>query len=688
MLDFFHAHQVFDPLPLSPAQASCLAASMRQLVHDYAWDPVADDSITGTLLNCNENGSVVVGSNLVVLFSPVCRSIKGLSEFLNVGIEDACLKDVGLFCEKFHGCFENVNVAFVSRDIGFSWVDVRYELEGDGCKGEVDGSELKSGFFVSGIRRLGWGFCSTDSIVLGSALVPFGLIYPKIAISSNFFNFNDICKKLHAQLSLEILDVSAKTLECKCCDLEMVDLKMSSRNRCDNFLFPPDLMNSQASGREQKNLFLGLFGDGTVKLHIKAVQRYSECGKFVGHLGDPILVCESLGDSKKVQKESSGEFFADRVLDMLAMELCEVVQRKSRPIWQILLSFLYRESYWALISVSNGNGDSRMGILKPFTVSSALLCIIEDGVYRPNMLSDFGGVNMAQFGTKMDNEICKANVDLNCSNGFIDSLAGHSPSNKLVTLGDGNRKKNKKKLNMLQGLTWSAFCKTAFEHSVQDLGDVYFARECYNSKKLKFLKCWMKQIKKSSCCSLILQETSKPCQDIQEEMEDRLTKFHQGSEQPVSSSASAGEKFLTEASRIQDEAALDFQSETSEAFFSNLSNKIQQGLESEGVDLGALAERLVNSSIYWLYQKCETKSPSESQTLEVKSDDACGSIVPELTKLLLREPKELVAKHKNNVPAFQASDPGCTGFASKDIFREYPFSFLPILHNHIIDLLR
>jgi hypothetical protein len=45
------------------------------------------------------------------------------SEFLNVGIEDECLKDVGAFCENLDG-------AFVSRDIGFSWVDVRHELEG------------------------------------------------------------------------------------------------------------------------------------------------------------------------------------------------------------------------------------------------------------------------------------------------------------------------------------------------------------------------------------------------------------------------------------------------------------------------------------------------------------------------------------------------------------------------------
>lgn len=647
---------------------------MRQLVHDYAWDPVVDDSITGTLLN---NDSVVVGSNLVVLFSPVCRSIKCLSDFLNVGIDDGCLENVDAFCEKFRGFFENVNGAYVSRDIRFSWVDVSYELGGVENKVEIDESKLKFGFFGSGIRSLGWGFCSTNSIVLGSALVPFGLIYPKIAISSKVFHFGDSCKTVNAQLSLEILDVAGKPLECKCCDLKMVNLKMLPRNRSKDFLFTPDVMNLQALGCEEKKSFWGLFGDGLIKLHIKAVQRYVECVKFVGHSAENlVLVCESLGDSKNDQKESFGDFFADRVLDMLASELGEFVQRKSTPNWEILLSFLYKEGYWALVSLSNGNGDSCMGILKPFTVSSALVSIIEDGVYPPYKVHDSGGANVAQLIMKMDNEICKPNVDLKCSDECIDSQAGSSPSNKTAALGDGKKKKNRKKLNMLQDLTWSAFCKTAFEHSELDLGEVYFARESYNSKKLKFLKCWMKQIKKSSCSSLILQEKSKPHQDIPKQIDDRLTTLHQESEQPVSSSASAGENSLTEASRIHDEAAVDFRSETSEAFFSNLSIKIQQGLEFEGVDLGALAERLVKSSIYWLYQKHETESPSESQNTLVKSDDACGRVVPELTKLLLREPKDLVAKHKNKDSSFQASDPGSTGFASKDKVREYELQIL------------
>ncbi|KAB1204949.1 hypothetical protein CJ030_MR7G015217 [Morella rubra] len=628
-LSSFHAHnhQLFNSAPLSPPRASCLSASMRQLLHDYAWDSVIDDLVTGTLSNCNKNEPVILRSNLVILFSPVCRSMTCLSEFLNVENGDECLKDVDLFCAKFRTFFDDVTCGFLKRDIQFSWVDVRYELGGTKCEVEVDDSELKSRLFASGIRSLGWGFCSTDSIVLGAALVPFGLIYPKIAISFKVSDCNYSRRRVDGQLVLEILDSSGKPLECKCCDLEM------------------------------------------------AVQRSKECANFTGHLTDPILVRESSGDYNKKLKRN-GEFFADRVLDMLTMEWGEIVQKKSIPIWQIVLSFLYGADYWALVSLSNGNGDSHLGILKPFTVSSALLSIVNGGVSPPNVVHDFGGAEAAQFMKKVDKRICKSNLDLRYSNDLIDSEGGPPPSNKVAKFGDRKRKSSSKKLHILQDLTWTAFCKMAIEHSELDLAEVYFARECNNSKKLKFLKCWMKQIKKSNCCNLLVEESLKPPQDIQKEINDRLTKWHPESVQPVSSSASAEENTLTEASRIQDEAALDFRSETSEAFFSNLSTKIQQGLESEGVELGPLAERLVNSSIYWLYRKCETESPSESGTLVVKSDDVGGSIIPELTKVFLKEPKELSEKIKNEVPSIQASDPGCTGFASKYLVREYELQIL------------
>ncbi|KAK0598307.1 hypothetical protein LWI29_033567 [Acer saccharum] len=179
--------------------------------------------------------------------------------------------------------------------------------------------------------------------------------------------------------------------------------------------------------------------------------------------------------------------------------------------------------------------------------------------------------------------------------------------------------------------------------------DVYFARRYNSSKKLKFLKCWMKQIKKSRSCSLMVADKSETNKEVTKEIENRVADLTQESERPIPSFVSLGEESLTGASRIQDDAAFDMCSGTLESFFGDLKKKIQQGLESEGVDLGTLAERLVNSSIYWLYQKHESGNNSQSETLAKKPDDACGTIVAvELTKLLLREPKELINMHKSN----------------------------------------
>ncbi|KAK0598076.1 hypothetical protein LWI29_031406 [Acer saccharum] len=206
--------------------------------------------------------------------------------------------------------------------------------------------------------------------------------------------------------------------------------------------------------------------------------------------------------------------------------------------------------------------------------------------------------------------------------------------------------------------------------------DVYFARRCNSSKKLKFLKCWMKQIKKSRSCSLTVADKSKTNKEVTKEIENRVADLTQESERPIPSFISLGEESLTGASRIQDDAAFDMCSGTLESFFGDLNKKIQQGLESEGVDLGTLAERLVNLSIYWLYQKHESGNNSQSETLAKKPEDACGTIVSvELTKLLLREPKELINMHKSSDSSIQASDPRPTEIASENIYREYCFAW-------------
>lgn len=635
---------------------------MRQLVHDYAWDPVICDRVTGTFPNCD-----ALRSNLVVLFSPVCGSLKFVSEFLNVGMGDESLENFNGFCERFRGFFENVDEVFISRDIQFSWVDVRYELDCGEDKVGSDVVRLRCGFFERGIRSLGWGFCSTDSIVLGSALFPFGLIYPEIGVSSKLFGCNDCHKKVKAQLNLKITDVMGMPLECKFFDLELADLKMLPRSRADDALFSLESMNSQTKGHERKRLFWGTVANGVTKIEVKALQKDNEFGNFKGQLSDPILVYEVQG---KPGKEISGGFFVDKVLETLSMELGEFVPRKLAPVWQILLSFLYRDGCWALVSLSNDSGVSHTGILKPFTVSSALLFILDEGFHPHKKGHDIGAVNEDQSSPKMNNEICKPDVDLNH---LCELQTGPSPSNKHSAEMDRKKKSRKRNAHSLQDLTWSAFCKAAFEYSDLHLEEVYFARQCSNSKKLKFLKCWMKQIKKLKYP--VMEKESKAHQENQKEMDNRLDTLHQESEQPMSSSGSAGENSLTVASGIQDEAAQEYRLETLEAFFSNLSNKIRQGLESEAVDLGALAYRLVSSSIYWLNQKHETKTPAESQTL-VKSGNINDLVAAELLKLLLRDPKDMVARHKSYDPSLQASDPGSEGLTSEIIVREYPFSFI------------
>ncbi|XP_050225797.1 uncharacterized protein LOC126675231 [Mercurialis annua] len=615
-------------IPGTNPRAFHLSSSLRQLIHDYAWDPVISDcSMAGMVLNCN----------LVVLFSPICMYLNCLSEFFD---DELSISKV----------FESVNDAFVSKDIHFSWVDVRYET--GGCKVEFD----EDGVFERGFRELGWGFCSSDCIVLGSALVPFGLIYPRIGISPKKISFDCSLKPARAQLNLEIMDVNGKPLECKCCDLELVHWNVfsgtSSKLLCEDF------------------------SNGIMKLHVKAVRKSDKCVNFDRLLSDPIVVRE-FSDVSADRKESCSEFFENRVLEILQMEMGELIPRKSAPILQIFLSFLYKEDYWAIVSLSNSNGDSLTGILKPFTVSLALLFIARDHC-SPN--SEVDGTALSQFAVKTNTESRKPKFDLSPSIGLVGSQSGTSPTEKPAEESHGKRKKNKKSLKMLREMTWISFCQAALEHFDLDLEDVCFSRGCSKSKKLKFLKCWMKQIKKTSNCSLTEPERSKQQEDIGNDLDDRLTKLPQECERMNASCSSVAEASTTGVSKGEDEAAVGCCSESLESFLNDLPHKIRQGLESEEVDLPSLANRLVNSSINWLYQKYDTKMMSDSQTHVAKSDSELVAV--QLSKLLLKDPKDLVTTHRNGDQSSQASAKLIPG----NIVREYELQILfrmEILHSEV-----
>ncbi|KAF1880899.1 hypothetical protein Lal_00011959 [Lupinus albus] len=623
------------PLPSLPI-ASHIASSLFFIFHHYSWDP--------PILSSSNS---FIPSNLVLLFSPLSHSFTSF-------FQTHSFSDLTLFPDAFSTSFNSVRNVFDSRDIHCTFVRV-----GNGSHSHhIDEVTKVNDLFQIGTAKLGWGFCSLDSIVLGSAILPFRLIYPKIGTYLGSIQFGDDCsKKVQVKLSLNILDLNHNPISYNSCDLELVDFKISARP-CQDVWFKPELSNLQGGGCERKERFWKICSDGVTKFEVKALCR---CDAFVNLkecLSDSILVHEVFRESKKKHEPSSDEFFANRVLQMLAAEFGSQWRRKPAPIWEILLSFLCKEGYYAFVSLTNANGDSVMCILRPFTVTSALLSVLGD----LDLASDFGVTNLAQYVRTVDVGDHKSAHKLEKDRDLLDSHAKKS----IDIAVEGHHQKKVMDLNTLKNLTWSSFCDSVYGQFEMDLYEVYYAVGCDKSRKLlKFLKCWMKQVKKSGCYDPTLSEKPKPNKIIAEDINDKLAELPQNGEQPITPSSSVGVN--TEASRILDDAVLDFRLETSEAFFSNLSNKIHQGIESEDIDLAAFAERLVSSSIYWLCQKVDKETVSESHSSS-KSHNTHGSIVvSELVKLLLRDPKELAAKHKGRNSFSQASDTGAATLVTEHV---------------------
>ncbi|XP_076956577.1 uncharacterized protein LOC143631836 [Bidens hawaiensis] len=568
----------FTQLTCSLTNCSHLTDNLVHLVQGFDWETGTDDVAGKFGTDC-----IDVRSNLVVLLSPVCKSVKLFGEFMCVDVSENCV-DLDGCVARFRDCFGAVSEAFNGKDIHFCWIDVCDRDDEFEEKFDVIGNE---------IRRFGWGFCSVDSVVLGSALVSFGLVYPNIVVSPKLVEScgvdNNNNNTFRGQLSLEILDVSGKPLECKFCDLELQHLKRIGSSKAKDFSL----------------------NDGVMKLHVAAVQKYTEYECYEEFLSESFIV-RSVESGKKA-KDGLDNLVADMVLELLAGESCELFGKKTVLTWQIFLGFLYREGYWALLSLSNSNGDSYTGILKPFTVHSAVLLVLD------NKLNS-GGTKLL-----MNEKLSQCDTEFQ---------KGASSSGKYVHVGDGKRRKMKKQAYL--DLTWSSFCKAAYEFTDVDLAEVYFASGLKKSKKLKFLKCWMKEVKKR-----ILSNT--PRASCEKGLDSSQQKEKNINDELLSM------RICSDQSRTHDDATLVSCSETVESFFSNLPMKIQHGLESDVADLKTLAERLVNSSIYWLRIKHES----------------CTTQVAEIVKLLLREPKDLT-EHKDVNP-----DP-----TSKCVVREYELQIL------------
>ncbi|KAL8142472.1 hypothetical protein V2J09_015504 [Rumex salicifolius] len=153
---------------------------------------------------------------------------------------------------------------------------------------EFDSAVAKADFVASSMFQLvhdyswevqvgqdlpGWGFCSTASIVLGSALVPFGLIYPTIGVLSNYSDASDY-QRVAGHLNLEILDVNGQPFQCNCCDLQLLGLKALQKMEHDDLMRNWKSMQlTTESGGKFKNLW-EFAGDDTVQIDIRSIHRY------------------------------------------------------------------------------------------------------------------------------------------------------------------------------------------------------------------------------------------------------------------------------------------------------------------------------------------------------------------------------------------------------------------------------
>ncbi|KAL1206711.1 hypothetical protein V5N11_027270 [Cardamine amara subsp. amara] len=585
-----------------------VSANLRQIVYDYAWEPVVRDPEIGMIPGFTDGGFDVVRSNLVVIFSPISRDLEWVSEFLDVKSGDECLSELDLFKSKLGKIFDCVNELFDSRDIQLSWIDVKSE-DSFSERSEIG---LKSGFFDSGFRELSWGHCSTDSIVFGTSIVPFGLIYPAIGICPKL----STSQKFTVQASLEIADINGKPLECKCGELEFSSSEISSGKRCE---------------QPNQDALIEQFCSGITKLTIKALRMCDDLIELERYNCDTFVVHEVSQESDQDQEQESG-FWADRVLQILEQETGEKVAKRSSPIWQILLSYLYREGYSALISLSNSNGSLRTGILKPFTFSSALICVFGDGVSPQT-------------------------VD-------------HEDSRKKVSCGEYKRKSRKNILKSLNDISWEEFCRSVKDYGQIDLEDVYFSKFS-KSKKFKFLKCWMKQISKPRGCSLSAASNCNALEDVEADPTETKNNCSEDTEKASSSLPVAEEDIALSGNRIsgvQDNDASVHVSESSENFFASLPSKIKQGIESEEIDLSALAERLVKSCVSYSSQRAEKDYSCESGTLLLDTE--------ELSKMLLKEPKDLVAKFKKKNSSSTVSEQKSDEAAPSSIVREYELQIL------------
>lgn len=73
-----------------------------------------------------------------------------------------------------------------------------------------------------------------------------------------------------------------------------------------------------------------------------------------------------------------------------------MASHQEQRIWELLLAFLYRRSLCALVSIPSSSGNSLLGIIRPFTVHSDIMYMVDYSLTAGGMPKPDDGLNTSE----------------------------------------------------------------------------------------------------------------------------------------------------------------------------------------------------------------------------------------------------------------------------------------------------